>query len=260
MPFDVMKNFRIWLTVSAAVVAPVSFAEVAAIAVASNFTMAANQLVKEFEIDTDHDIRLIFGSSGRFFAQITNGAPFDIFLSADQEKPAALVENNLALANSLFTYAIGALVLWSSDEELVQGTPTILGSNSINKLAIANSRLAPYGVASEEVIINLNLMDVLQPKLIRGENISQTFQFVSTGNAQLGFVSASQVYINGNLISGSAWDVPANLHGPIMQDAVLLRRGDSNSAAVAFMRFLISERGQEIIETFGYRVAGHHGT
>jgi len=246
--------FRVWAFVAFVSLGTTSYAEEATAAVASNFTMVASQLVKEFEIEAGHDVRLVFGSSGRLFAQITNGAPFDVFLSADQQKPAILVENGLAIPESLFTYARGRLVLWSSDEQIIQGAPIILRSHSIAKLAIANSRLAPYGVAAEEVINSLGLMQILQPKLVRGENISQTFQFVSTGNADIGFVAASQVYRDDNLVSGSAWDVPINLYAPIRQDAVLLERASSNSAASAFIKFLESDHGKEIIQSFGYDV------
>ncbi|NKB33086.1 MAG: molybdate ABC transporter substrate-binding protein [Pseudomonadales bacterium] len=225
----------------------------ATLAVASNFTAPANQLVEEFESQTDHEISLVFGSSGRFFAQISNGAPFDLFLSADQEKPRALIESNLAVAESLFTYALGGLVLWSSDEQLVDGF-TVLDSDRFQKLALANSRLAPYGVAAEEVIDQLGLLNALQAKLVRGENIAQTYQFVFTGNAELGFVAKSQVYKNNSLQSGSAWNVPANLHSSITQDAVLLQRASGNSAALDFIEFLQSDRGRSIIQSFGYTV------
>ena len=226
----------------------------ATVAVASNFPAPANQLGEEFEAQSDHDVRLVFGSSGRFFAQISNGAPFDLFFSADQEKPQELIESGLAIDDSLFTYALGVLVLWSRYEQLIQTSPAVLSSNQFNRLAIANARHAPYGVAAEEVLSNLNLLADLQSKLVRGENIAQTFQFVFTGNAELGFVAKSQVYQDNNLISGSAWQVTEDLHSPIRQDAVLLQRASTNDAALEFLSFVRSNRGRSIIESYGYVV------
>ena len=197
---------------------------------------------------------MVFGSSGRFFAQISNGAPFDLFFSADQEKPQELIESGLAIDDSLFTYALGVLVLWSRYELLIQTSPAVLSSNQFNRLAIANARHAPYGVAAEEVLSNLNLLADLQSKLVRGENIAQTFQFVFTGNAELGFVAKSQVYQDNNLISGSAWQVTEDLHSPIRQDAVLLQRASTNDAALEFLSFVRSNRGRSIIESYGYVV------
>ena len=211
-------------------------------------------MVEEFEAQSDHDVRLVFGSSGRFFAQISNGAPFDLFFSADQEKPQELIESGLAIDDSLFTYALGVLVLWSRYEQLIQTSPALLSSNQFNRLAIANARHAPYGVAAEEVLSNLNLLADLQSKLVRGENIAQTFQFVFTGNAELGFVAKSQVYQDNNLISGSAWQVTEDLHSPIRQDAVLLQRASTNDAALEFLSFVRSNRGRSIIESYGYVV------
>lgn len=231
----------------------------ATVAVASNFMLAANQLEEAFELETEHKLNLVFGSSGRFYAQISNGAPFDVFLSADQDKPRALIENKLAASNSLFTYALGSLVLWSHAEDVVNESSDVLNSDRFSKLAIANERVAPYGVAAEEVITTLNLMTQVRSRLVRGENISQTFQFVSTGNAELGFVARSQVYREDTLISGSAWDVPANLHNPIRQDAVLLTRAVENTAALSFLEFLASDRGREIIQSFGYELENQHG-
>jgi len=224
------------------------------VAVASNFTAPANHLAEEFEAQSEHQVRLVFGSSGRFFAQISNGAPFDLFFSADQEKPQELIENGLAIDDSLFTYALGGLVLWSRDEQLIQSSPAVLSSNQFRRLSIANARHAPYGIAAEEVLSNLNLLANLQSKLVRGENIAQTFQFVFTGNAELGFVAKSQVYQDDILISGSAWQVTEDLYSPIRQDAVLLQRASTNDAALAFLAFVRSSRGRSIIGSYGYVV------
>ncbi len=254
MCIEFTGNFRRWLLGLALVGSASGYAEEATIAAASNFSLAANQLVEVYEAETGHELSLVFGSSGRFFAQISNGAPFDVFLSADQEKPQALIANNYAVAQSLRTYAIGSLVLWSSDGELVNESYEVLDSDRYARLAIANSRVAPYGIAAEEVLNNLDLITAVQSRLVRGENISQTYQFVSTGNAELGFVARSQVYRDKELISGSAWDVPTTIHSPIRQDAVLLTRAQTNVAAIAFMEFLLSSTGKEIIQSFGYDV------
>lgn len=224
------------------------------VAVASNFTAPAKYLAEEFEAQSEHQVRLVFGSSGRFFAQISNGAPFDLFFSADQEKPQELIENGLAIDDSLFTYALGGLVLWSRDEQLIQSSPAVLSSSQFRRLSIANARHAPYGIAAEEVLSNLNLLANLQSKLVRGENIAQTFQFVFTGNAELGFVAKSQVYQDDILISGSAWQVTEDLYSPIRQDAVLLQRASTNDAARAFLAFVRSGRGRSIIRSYGYVV------
>ena len=177
-----------------------------------------------------------------------------MFFSADQEKPQELIENGLAIDDSLFTYALGGLVLWSRDEQLIQSSPAVLSSNQFRRLSIANARHAPYGIAAEEVLNNLNLLANLQSKLVRGENIAQTFQFVFTGNAELGFVAKSQVYQDDILISGSAWQVTEDLYSPIRQDAVLLQRASTNDAALAFLAFVRSSRGRSIIGSYGYVV------
>ena len=228
-------------------------ADEATIAVASNFSAAAQQLAADFENKSGHKVNLVFGSSGRFYAQISNAAPFDAFLSADQEKPLALVENELAIADSLFTYARGALVLWSADSEKVNNSVDVLRSNSFNKIAIANPRLAPYGVAANELIERLGLRNDLSKKMVLGENIVQTYQFVATENVEIGLVAYSQVFFTGQLSAGSVWIVPEELYDPIRQDAVLLNRGQSNRAASAFLEFVKSSEGQTTIQSFGYR-------
>ena len=229
-------------------------AESITIAVASNFAETAKHLIQEFEENSGHEVSLILGSSGRFFAQISNGAPFDIFLSADSEKPTTLVEAGLALPESRFTYAIGRVALWSEDENLISGDASVLSTDKFKKIAFANPRLAPYGKAAWEVLTALSLSDDLRDRLVQGENIAQTYQFVFTRNAELGFVALAQVMKNDVLTSGSAWLVPENLHLPIRQDAVLLAKSKENSAAHAFMEFLKASGGREIIRSYGYRV------
>ena len=227
-------------------------AETATIAIASNFGEVARHLVDEFESISGHDLTLVMGASGRFYAQISNGAPFDAFLSADSDKPAELIESGLALSDSVFTYAIGRLALWSNDETLVKDNASALSISGSHKIAYANPRLAPYGKAALEVIKALSLFNVLEGKLVQGENIAQTYQFVFTGNADLGFVALSQILQGGTLGSGSAWVIPKSLHSPIRQNAVLLARARDNLAANEFMRFLKMPASRSIIRSYGY--------
>ena len=229
-------------------------AETALISVASNFSGAFEELKQVFEMESGHLIETVFGSSGRFFAQINNGAPFHAFLSADQEKPDALQKAGLVVEDSRFTYALGKLVLWSSQSNLVDSSGQVLKQNNFRRLAIANPRLAPYGIAAMEVLENLDLASGIQGKIIQGENIAQTYQFVSTGNVELGLVAFSQVYQQDRIVSGSSWIIPDDLYNPVRQDAVLLRRGANNQAAIAFLKFIRSEAGRAIIESFGYQL------
>ncbi len=225
------------------------------IAVATNFAAPVKVIIAGFERQTNHRVWLTLGSSGRFYAQITQGAPFDVFLSADQVKPKALEVQGFALPHSRFTYATGRLALWSAKAGLVTGNADILKQNSFNKLAMANPRLAPYGAAAREVLQSLGLYDALSPKLVQGENIAQTYQFVATENADLGFVSLSQVIRDGKTPTGSLWIIPDHLHKAIHQDAIILKSAENNPAARAFVRYLQSESVREIIRNFGYRLA-----
>ncbi|MFC7049414.1 molybdate ABC transporter substrate-binding protein [Emcibacter nanhaiensis] len=224
------------------------------VAVASNFTGAMKEIAGAFEKQSGHRVKLSFGSSGKFYAQIRNGAPFEVFLSADQAKPAALDKDGLTVAGSRFSYAIGALALWSSDAKVVDNGGGILKRGTFRKIAIANPKLAPYGVAATQVLDALGLTDIVRGKLVMGENISQTFQFVGSGNAEIGFVALSQVMQGNKVKAGSAWIVPPELYQPIRQDAVLLKRGEANEAAGALLSFLRSEQAGRIITSFGYRV------
>lgn len=223
-------------------------AEQLTVAVASNFAAPMREIAAAFERESGHGLRLAFGSSGKFYAQIQHGAPFDIFFSADRTKPQALEEAGLAVAGSRFTYAVGRLALWSRDAKLVRGGPQVLEEGGFNKLALANPRLAPYGAAAVQVLRNLGLEEVTKPHWVRGENIAQTYQFVASGNAALGFVALSQISGGG----GSAWIVPGNLHDPIRQDAVLLKRGAKSAAARALLRFVRGARAAAIIESYSY--------
>lgn len=224
------------------------------VAVASNFTAPMNAIAAEFARDTGHQARLSFGSSGKFYAQIRNGAPFQAFLSADDETPARLEREGLTQPGSRFTYALGTLVLWSAQPGVVDTRAEVLRQNRFNRLAIANPKLAPYGKAAEEVLTGMGLLDSLSAKFVQGENIAQTWQFASTGNAELGFVALSQVMTNGRITGGSAWIVPGKLHTPIRQDAVILNPGKGNPAAAALMQYLKSDKARAIIKSYGYEV------
>ena len=221
-------------------------AEQANIAVASNFTHPMKALINEFKKISNHQIKVSYGSSGKIYAQIKHGAPFQLFFSADQDKPLALYNEKKSLQKP-FTYAFGALALWSHNLEFKNQELQKLQSGKFNKLSIANPKLAPYGIAAMEVLENLKLLESTRQKWVQGENISQTYQFVGTRNADLGFVALSQV-IN----KSTYWQVPAALYQPIRQDAVLLK---ANTAAQSFLDFIASEQGQSIVKSFGYKTA-----
>ena len=222
------------------------------VAVASNFSVPMRKIAQNFEVESGHTVRMSFGSTGGFYAQIKNGGPFQILLAADRETPAKLEKEGLGVAGSSFTYATGKLVLWSRKPNLVDQQGQFLKGGQFQKLAIANPKLAPYGAAAVETLSKLNLMNEVRPKLVQGENINQAFQFVETENALIGFVAMAQIYAQGKLTHGSAWVVPANLYTPIQQDAVLLLAGQSNAAALALMAYLKSPKAQSIMADHGY--------
>ncbi len=222
------------------------------VAVAANFTAPMKRIAEEFEKDTGHKAMLSYGATGRFYAQITNGAPFDVFLSADDETPVKLEKEGAAVAGTRFTYATGRLVLWSAKPGLVDEKAAVLLRNEFRYLAIAAPKLAPYGAAAMETLTKIGMLPLLQAKLVTGESIGQTFSMISSGNAELGFVAMSQVFEDNKLKSGSAWVVPANLHSPLRQDAVLLARGKNNPAALQLMTFMKSGQARAIINSFGY--------
>jgi molybdate transport system substrate-binding protein len=224
------------------------------VAVASNFTAPMNAIAAEFARDTGHKALLSFGSSGKFYAQIKNGAPFQMFLSADDDKPALLEKEGMTVAGSRFTYAVGTLVLWSARPGYVDDKGEVLKEGRFAKLALANPRLAPYGSAAIETMTALGVVAALQSRFVQGENIAQTWQFVSTGNAELGFVALSQLMQDGKLTSGSAWVVPAKLHTPIRQDAVILASGQGNAAAGALAKYLKGDKAKAIIRAYGYDI------
>jgi molybdate transport system substrate-binding protein len=220
------------------------------VAVASNFAAPMKQLVTQFEQASGHTLTLSTGATGKFYAQIRHGAPFDVLLAADDETPARLLRVGDAVQSQ--TYAIGRLALWSERPGFVDGSDAVLRQNRFQRLAIANARLAPYGSAAVEVLTRLKLLDSVQGKFVIGENIAQTYQFVASGNAELGFVALSQVMQDGKLTGGSVWQVPAALHAPIRQDAALLKRGEHNAAARALLDYLNSPPAVAIIRSYGY--------
>ena len=229
-------------------------AEDVQVAVAANFSAPMQVIAAAFKKDTGHKARLAFGSTGKFYAQIKNGAPFQVLLSADAETPARLEREGMTVAATRFTYAIGKLALWSAKKGMVDGSGTVLSKGGYAHLAIANPKLAPYGAAAIEVLKHLSLLEAVQPRLVQGENIAQTYQFVASGNAELGFVALSQVSRDGKLTGGSAWIVPTNLHAPIRQDAVMLVNGKGNAAASALMAYLKSDKAKAVIRAYGYDI------
>jgi len=240
-----------WIAAGLLLSSQVAEADQIRVAVASNFSSAVKALAAAFETQSEHEVKLVAGSTGKHFTQIKHGAPFEVFLAADADHPRRLENEALAVPDTRFTYAVGRLALWSPRDGLVDGEGQILKSAGFRYLAIANPDLAPYGRAAEEVLASLGLWQDLQRRMVRGENIGQTFQFVVTGNAELGFVALSQVAAVATTISpGSLWRVPQNLYDPIEQQAVLLRDTD---AARAFLAFVRSEEARSIIRDHGYQ-------
>jgi len=232
-------------------------AEEVTVAVAANFTAPMQKIAQAFEQDTGHKAKLVFGSTGKFYAQIKNGAPFAVLLSADVETPARLEQEGAAVAGTRFTYAVGRLALWSKNPALVDNKGQVLLSkntdkNSFKKLAIADPKLAPYGAAAIEVIEGMGVIAKVRPKLVQGDSIGQAFQFVMTENAELGFVAYSQISTDGRITQGSAWVVPQNLYTPLRQDAALLSLGKDNAAALALIKYMRTDRAKTIIRTYGY--------
>lgn len=244
---------RIFALVLAACAFAVNAGEVT-VAVAANFTAPMQKIAAAFKADTGHDAKLAFGATGAFATQIRNGAPFDILLAADDETPARLEKEGFAAAGSRFTYAVGALVLWSAREGYVDAKGDVLARGDFERIAIANPRLAPYGAAAVQTLRHLGLYDRLQSRIVQGENISQAYQFVATGNAPLGFVALSQVTQDGRIAKGSGWIVPANLHAPIQQDAALLSHGRDNPAAGELLKFMKGGKARGIIRAYGYEL------
>ncbi|MGN2436669.1 molybdate ABC transporter substrate-binding protein [Pseudomonas syringae] len=224
------------------------------VAVAANFTAPIQAIATDFEKDTGHKLVAAFGATGQFYTQIKNGAPFEVFLSADDTTPAKLEQEGDTVKGSRFTYAIGTLALWSAKEGYVDNKGEVLKANQYQHLSIANPKAAPYGLAATQVLSKLGLTDATKAKIVEGQSITQAYQFVSTGNAELGFVALSQIYKDGKLTSGSAWIVPDSLHDPIKQDAVILTKGKDNAAAKALVEYLKGPKAAAIIKSFGYQL------
>jgi molybdate transport system substrate-binding protein len=225
------------------------------VAVASNFTRTAEDIAARFTKQSGHTVSFSAGSSGKLYAQVGNGAPFDVFLSADAERPERLEQDGLAVAGSRFTYALGRLVLWSNDPAL-KDCKAALAAGRFRHLSIANPKTAPYGVAALAVLARLGVpAESLGGRLVQGENIAQTLQFVASGGAQLGFVALSQLRGASAPVGSCRWEVPADLHAPLLQQAVLLRRAGGNAAAAEFLRFLRADTARELIRRDGYDLA-----
>jgi molybdate transport system substrate-binding protein len=242
----------VFLLVTIGFAASAACADEVQVAVAANFTAPMQRIAAEFERDTGHTAQLIFGSTGKFYAQIDNGAPFEVLLAADAATPSKLATEGRAVAASRFTYAIGRLVLWSPKPGLVDDQGAVLAKGGFAHLSYCNPALAPYGAAAVQAMTALGVFDALEPKLVQGENITQAYQFVASGNAELGFVALSQVFKDGRIAGGSAWIVPAGLYSPIRQDAVVLDKGRGRPAADALMAYLKGEKARSIIQSFGY--------
>ncbi|WPC04995.1 molybdate ABC transporter substrate-binding protein [Pseudomonas benzenivorans] len=222
------------------------------VAVAANFTAPMQAIARQFEADSGHRVLAAYGATGQLYAQISNGAPFALLLAADQSTPARLEREGLGVPGSRFTYATGALVLWSAQAGYVDDQGQVLRDGDFRHLALANPKAAPYGLAAIQVLEALGLSPAVAGKLVEGQSISQTLQFVASGNAELGFVALSQVYRDGRIDQGSAWRVPATLYQPLHQDALLLKQGADNPAAAALLDYLKSPPAAAIIRAYGY--------
>jgi molybdate transport system substrate-binding protein len=243
-----------WPLLALAAMAGTLHAAEAQVAVAANFAEPMKAVAAVLEKTTGHTLQTTVGATGRLYAQIKNGAPFDVLLSADTRAPAQLETDGLAQPGSRFTYATGKLALWSADAAKVDGQGAVLKTGGFRKLAIANPKTAPYGAASMEVMDKLGLTAALTPKLVQGESIGQTYNFAYTGNAEIAFVAMSQVLEGGRLKGGSMWVVPQSLYAPIQQDAVLLKRAARNEAALALMKLLQSPNIRDLIRSYGYGI------
>lgn len=247
------RHLRLFLSTAALLLASWSAqAAQATVAVAANFAEPLRALAAVLEKTTGHRLEIVVGATGRLYAQIANGAPFDLFLAADQATVAKAESEGLTVPGSRFLYATGQLVLWSARPDLVDKQGQVLRQDGWRRLAVANPRTAPYGAAALQTLAQLGLTQALAPRLVQGESIAQTYNFAHTGNAELAFVALSQVLEGGRLKGGSMWVVPAQYHEPIRQDAVLLKRGARNEAARALVKLMQSPAGQDLIRSFGY--------
>ncbi len=242
----------VFAAVALALFSTLAHAEQVQVAVAANFTEPMKKIAEQFEKDTGNQAVLTFGATGKFYAQITNGAPFEVFLAADDATPAKLESEKAAVEGSRFTYAIGKLVLWSAKPGYVDAKGQVLAKGDFKHLSIASPKAAPYGAAAMQTLDKLGLTQKVEGRIVTGENITQAYQFVATENAELGFVALSQVTENGKLVSGSAWQVPTEYYSPIRQDAQILAKGKDNPAARALVEYLKGEKAAAIIRSYGY--------
>jgi len=248
-----MTHLRRALACAAALFAAASLhAGQVRVAVAANLASPMQKIVADFERATGHETVVALGSTGRFYAQMRGGAPFEVLLAADDEIPARLEREGLAIPGSRFTYAVGRLVLWSADPHGVDPQGNVLKLPPHGRLAVADPRLAPYGLAAIQTLTRLGVLDAWQASLVQGESVGQAFQLVATGNATLGLIALSQVMSDGHLIKGSAWLVPLELHFPLRQDAVQLNAGRFNPAAAALMEYLKSQAARATFRSYGY--------
>lgn len=243
---------RTAIAVALLLIGQTSRAATVLVAVATNFSKPMTEIAEEFEKATGHGAKLSFGSSGKFISQIENGGPFEVLLSADEKGPRKLEQAGLTVPGSQFIYALGKLVLWSSKPDYVDSQGKILATGGFKHLALSDPKLAPYGAAAVEVLKKMELLKKLQPLFVQGENIAQTYQFVSTANAELGFVALSQVIENGKIAKGSGWIIPGDFYAPIRQVAVLMKKGAENPAAPALLDYLKSAPALAIIRKYGY--------
>ena len=224
------------------------------VAVAANFAGPFEKIAADFAAETGHKAVVSVGSTGKFYSQIKNGAPFEILLAADDETPKKLITETDGVAGSQFTYAIGKLVLWSAKPGVVDDKGAVLSKADIVHIAICDPKLAPYGLAAEEALKASKLYDTLKPKFVTAESITQAYQFTASGNAEIGFIALSQVAVPGKPQTGSYWIVPANLYSALRQDAVLLKKGEANPAAAALLKYLKSEKAKVVIKSYGYEL------
>lgn len=231
-----------------------AFAGEVSLGVAANFTDTTRELAKRFETETDHTVSASYGSTGKLYAQIRNGAPFDVFMAADVRRPALIEAEKAGVPGTRFTYARGKLALWSPAAQAFESAESYLAEQPFSRLAIANPKTAPYGLAAQQVLEHLNQWEALQPKLVRGDSIAQAFQFVVSRNAQAGFVALSQIKA-WKEDEGTLWNVPQAYYQPLDQQAILLKNGADNTAARAWMEFLKSDAAITIIRSYGYDTA-----
>ena len=245
---------RFVIVVSSLLASATAFAAEVKLAVAANFSAPMKDIAQAFEAATGHKLLVTPGATGKFYAQIVNGAPFEVFMAADDETPAKLEKEGFGVPGTRFTYAIGQLALWSPAANTVDSAGQVLKNGNFRYLAIANPKVAPYGMAAVQVMQGMGVYTQLESRIVQGESIAQTYQFVATGNASLGFVALSQILDQGKIKSGSAWVVPDTMHDALKQDAILLNPGKSSEAAKSLMTFMKSEKAKKIIRSYGYKL------